>query len=77
MILAVFLLIISLILMMLMTLSWNESIQHYWYIPAFIAIACFSFLVSVTYVAQDCEDLGKFKSLNNIYQCQKITKGNP
>ncbi|MCW9710894.1 hypothetical protein L5B71_08600 [Avibacterium sp. 21-586] len=43
-----------------------------WYVPAFFAIASFTFLVSVTYIAQDCEDLGKFKSMNNIYQCQLI-----
>lgn len=68
--LALFILITSVIVTGGLILEYLD----YWYIPVFFVIASFTFLVSVTYTAQDCEDLGKFKSLNNVYQCQMIKK---
>lgn len=62
---------VSFVFMLIMLVNDEE----HWYIPTFFAIASFTFLVSVTYTAQDCDDLGKFKSMNNVYQCQVIKEG--
>lgn len=71
MILAVLILVVSMVATLILIFEFDE----HWYVPAFFAIASFTFLVSVTYTAQDCDDLGKFKSMNNVYQCQVIKEG--
>lgn len=68
MVIAFILFVFSLIIALAMLANYRE----HWYLPAFIAVICLTFLVSVSYVASDCEELGKFKTANNVYQCELI-----
>ncbi|TEW31409.1 hypothetical protein E2R48_00680 [Histophilus somni] len=56
----------------ILTLIWLLNYDEHWYFAMFFVIASFVFLVTKTYIGQDCEDLGKFNSLNKIYQCEMV-----
>lgn len=46
--------------------------EKIWVVPFIIALIALTFLISVTSKAQDCEDFGRFNSLNKIYRCELI-----
>ena len=48
--------------------------HEHWILFALMAIGLFGFLLGVLSCSQDCQDLGKFSSVNNVYQCQTLGK---
>ncbi len=37
-----------------------------------LGAACFVFLITIFYIRNDCDELGKFRTNTGVYQCQLI-----